>query len=468
MTCEQAQSELSAHLDGQASEAAAVETHLDSCAPCRAVFESLRSDAASLRAAISDLRSAARAAADDFAGRYRVPRARRRIRFGAAVAAAAGLLVGIASTWALSGGSPVELAALSRRVAELETTRRESDERYAALAARFEEVRLGGLGRLTHLIGGMEAREPGTTEWSPAYIGMVIASGAAVRTASGATAAVRLRDGSELRLNEGTEISFDGAREARLGAGEMWAQVRPDPAQFKIHTRDGRVEVLGTEIGVKVTPSNTLLMVFSGTARIVNDARREREVKAGEAALADRERIAATSVAHMERATRWMLDLLIARGRDHPELDRQIARLFEMMGQSKVAYLTEEEIKSYGSACTIPIARYLESPACRGDLAQRRKAARILADIGDWYAVDAFLSLLEDEDAEVRAHAARGLRRVTGQDFGWGESFWSASPVADRARASERWGQWWSTARSSRVTDDLEKQLERVKKKTER
>jgi HEAT repeat protein len=201
---------------------------------------------------------------------------------------------------------------------------------------------------------------------------------------------------------------------------------------------------------------------------MTNERKQTREVKAGEAAVADRDVITSSSVAQMERATRWMLDLMIARGRDNPELDRQIAQLLQIMGETKVGYLTEEEIKSYGSACTIPIARYIDSCQDPAKESSRQKAIRILSDIGDWYAVDTYLRLLSDSNPSVRQHAAKGLARVTSQDFGRDANFWSGAAPEERQKAVAQWTAWWTKVRSTKVTDDLEKQLERAKKKFDR
>jgi ferric-dicitrate binding protein FerR (iron transport regulator) len=337
---------------------------------------------------------------------------------------------------------------------------------YQRLAEEFDSYKRGGLGRLTYMIGTMQVAEPDAKEgFVPAWIGMPLTGHTLVRTGPGAKAAFHLADGTELRLNESTELQVAGPRQLRLDAGEVWAQVQPGKERFHVLTRDGRVEVMGTEIDVRVDPKYTVLLVFSGAASITN-GKMARHVKAGEAAIADQLVVTGSTVAKMERATKWMLDLLIARGRDNPELGRQIARLLEMMGASKVEYLTEEEIKSYGSACTIPIARWLENPESGSKAAARLKAIRILSDIGDWYAVDTYIKLLSDPSPEVRPLAAKGLQRVTGQTLGYPAAFWGSGE--DHRPAVQAWNDWWAKTRSTKVTDDLEQQLERVKKKFEK
>jgi len=454
MTCDEIQGLLSAFLDGE-PEGAPVEAHLAACEGCRAVFESMKADHVALQAALSPLGAAAGRAADEFSRGFRVPRA----RAAWPLAMAAGVVGFVAGALALSLlREPPETGAVRQELAEVRS-------RFEKLAGDYESYKRGGLGRLTYLLGSLEISEGGA--WGPAYIGMPLPPGAAVRTTPGSKAAFHMADGSEVRMNESTEISFDGGRDVRLASGEAWARVKPGDRPFEVKTRDGRVDVLGTEIGVRVEARYTVLLVFEGLARIAN-ARGQREVKAGQGAVVDKDVINASTVTQMERATRWMLDLLVARGRDNPELNTQIAKLFQMMGEAKVEYMTEEEIKSYGSTCTIPIARYLESPECAARPDVRKKAVRILSEIGDWYAVDAYLKLLEDADASVRQLAARGLQRVTGQDFGRDAQFWGVGPADQRAAAAKQWRDWWTRTRSSKVTDDLEKQLDRVKKKMER
>jgi hypothetical protein len=78
---------------------------------------------------------------------------------------------------------------------------------------------------------------------------------------------------------------------------------------------------------------------------------------------------------------------------------------------------------------------YLKTPGGASDLPRRRAAARVLGDVAK-NPLD-LLPALRDPDAQVRVAAANGLKRLTGEDLGKDEAFWSG----DKA-ATEGWKAW--------------------------
>lgn len=346
-----------------------------------------------------------------------------------------------------------------KRLAELSAEMSRLRDDFQALAARQVPQPDVALGVLVCALGPVELgsvemgenKEP-VVSWGACGTGDRPKAQSFLRTKSGGKASFMLRDGSEVRLNQDTVVNFNEVRELTLQSGEMWIRVKQEPGQFVVHTRDGQVVVTGTEIDVRVDKEKTVLGVLEGEAVLKNKTGRQVRVKRGEAAIT-----AANTAPYLnqyqqiDQMSRWTLDLLMARGRDDPELLKKVNDLLVQMGESKAAYMSEEEIRSYGTACVIPLARFIDDPKSKDKPEIRNRAIKILSDIGDWYAVSTMINLLDDENNAKYASSA--LKRVTGQDFGSDKS---------------KWTQWWTDHRAEHVSDNLDKVWEKVKKKLER
>jgi hypothetical protein len=65
-------------------------------------------------------------------------------------------------------------------------------------------------------------------------------------------------------------------------------------------------------------------------------------------------------------------------------------------------------------------------------------AMEIAADHHDWHAVPPMVKDLESDDPAIRFYAIEGLRRITGQTFG----FRYYEDEGQRQPAVDRWKQW--------------------------
>ena len=80
-------------------------------------------------------------------------------------------------------------------------------------------------------------------------------------------------------------------------------------------------------------------------------------------------------------ATRWVHEILVLKGRDNPELGRRIDDLLAQIGETKVDYFYEQEVKALGDHCALPLTRYIQSDRSHRDEKKRVRAAQILSDI---------------------------------------------------------------------------------------
>jgi transmembrane sensor len=102
---------------------------------------------------------------------------------------------------------------------------------------------------------------------------------AALETGRGETRAVRLADGTMLRLDGATRLVVrfgETARHVTLSGGAAFFDVAHDPARpFTVHAGDGMVRVLGTAFNVDRTVGRMDVAVYRGAVRLAGrgDAR---------------------------------------------------------------------------------------------------------------------------------------------------------------------------------------------------
>ena len=107
-----------------------------------------------------------------------------------------------------------------------------------------------------------------------------------IQTRRGDTRAVRLPDGTILRLDGATRLAIrygKASRDVTLADGAVFFDVARDPSRpFTVHAGDGAVRVLGTAFNVDRTAGRMDVAVYRGTVRLAGrgDARGER-VSAG-------------------------------------------------------------------------------------------------------------------------------------------------------------------------------------------
>ncbi len=307
-------------------------------------------------------------------------------------------------------------------------------------------VRVAGIASLTLAPGPVEIRAKGAQEWTRMAVGDGLKAGTDVRSGEGVRCEFVLTDKSEVRLNEKTRARFDGERSLDLSEGELWSRVQPGNVKFAVQVPGGSVTALGTRFNPLSSAGTTVVTGIDGRTRVrgregeqVLDAAERVEIKNGSGGLKRRVRDLALS-------TRWLNEILILKGRDDPELRDKVHRVLALIGQTKMEHLLEEEIRSFGDHCVLPLAYYVQSEASRGKAYQRRKAAHILADIAPHWAIPELIHLLQDDDGEVRGHAARGLERLTARDFGCSPRTWQETEGLPESL--KQWREWWQKNRS--------------------
>lgn len=429
MNCASIQPMLSAWMDQELSADGRlqVEQHLAACEACRAQLAEMQKLDADLRGMLQPSRSSSQALIDAMlAAAQRLPlRAKPRPWRQAALiiaSAAAGFLLALAlnemSIWRGPVSSKIEVSS--------------------------KQTELDMPVQLALAIGTVELEENGV--WMPLPTGAKLKAGQRIRTLPRSRCELSCSDGSIIRLNNESDLIVHSPRQLHLQRGQIWSTVASAPTPFQIKTNQSTVTALGTQFDLQYQEQRTTLTVLEGKTRLEVSGKTA-DVNAGQQLLLENKAgtydIREPDYA-MYQATNWVHEILVLKGRDNPELTRRLNDLLANIGETKMIYLAEEEIRTLGDHCVVPLCRFLDSSRYKKHGERRQLAARIVADLAQPRSINDLIELLTDADPQVRASMARGLLRLTRQDLGMSLQQWQNADEQTRKNAQARWKSWWS------------------------
>ncbi len=293
----------------------------------------------------------------------------------------------------------------------------------------------------------VEVLLPGEANWQTRKAGETIDFGCRIRTSFACPCEIQTSDNSEIRLNGNTELAIPSARRVELASGQIMARVAKDPEPFQVSVAATTITAVGTEFDIFCKPKETTLLVLEGSTSVAGKDS-DQFVKSGEFAKIVDGRI--TTKEHVDPmlmmlTTRWVNEILVMKGRDNPELTRKIDDILAQLGMVKGEYLGEQEIRSLGDRCVLPLTRYLQSPrSLQNDQTGKRfTAARILSDLAQPWSIPDLIQLLGHQDGTVRFHAAKALERLTGVNQGQSADSWRQNSPESMLDARKRWQEWW-------------------------
>jgi hypothetical protein len=421
MQCEDAINLISAEIDGELSggERSQLDAHLAQCADCRATAEAMRLQDAQLVRAFVPRRKAAADIAVRVTSQLTRSRARRTAWLSPIAAAAAGFLLAvlILRPWTRTATTPTP-----------------------------ENATIASIGHLDIATGLVECQTPGKS-WQPMQTGAAISRGSRIRTGPGVRCEFAMDDGSEIRLNENSELKLAQSRKLDLAVGQVFSVVAKGRSSFELAVAGATVTALGTRFDVQRRPERVVLAVLDGSTQLAGPGA-QRVVQQGQVvSLANGQITALEGPQALDQATRWIMDILVLKGRDNPELNARIDDLFAQIGEGKMAFLRENELKAMGDRCVVPLTRYLESPRSAGQIFKCRQAARIVGDVSQPWCIPDLIRLLQNPDGEVRASAAQALFRLTNLTQNRSTIQWREEPAESGRAAFQAWQEWWHTNR---------------------
>jgi len=284
-----------------------------------------------------------------------------------------------------------------------------------------------------------------TDVWQAAGTGEKIPFGTQVRTGPAVLCEFRASDGSQIRLNGGTELVFNSSRHVTLTKGQILALVAKAPNPFQVVVPKAIVTALGTEFDLQCKPAETVLTVLEGSTKVEGSGP-DAVVASGEAAIIVDGRIKETQpVQNLIRATEWTHELLMLKGRDNQELAKRVDEILARIGETKLREFDEQDIRRLGDHCVLPLTRYIQSEGSRASENKERRAmaARIVSDLSNPWAIPYLIELLADKDGLVRYQAARALKRLTQQTFNRDPNEWREKSWDSLRGTYQKWQAWW-------------------------
>ena len=433
MNCEQASILISARIDGETiapGDASALDAHLSTCAGCREAEQALRVQDAQLLRAFGPHRRSAEHVARNIATR---------------IAAERGSFVGRAWWLAplMAAAAGFMLAVVLFRPWERRAPQVVIENPVGPVTPSTGPSEAAPVATLQLATGLVEVRPAGATEWQAMSTGGIVRQDDMVRTGPKVRCEFLCPDGSQVRLNSQTELHFRDRRLLDLSTGQLWSTVAKADDPFQVKVPDATVTALGTQFDLSCKGPESVLTVVEGSTR-VDDKSGQRVVKSGESLkIVDGRSEDPKRVHNLVLATRWVHDVLLLKGPGNDELSNRINDLFAQIGHEKMAFFYEEEIRSLGHHCVVPLSRYIQSDRSSGEDEKRQTAAKILADVAQPWSAGELINLLDDRDGIVRYHAARALYRVTGEEQGRSPEQWRDENPRDGVAALKKWRDWW-------------------------
>lgn len=291
---------------------------------------------------------------------------------------------------------------------------------------------------LSVIIGTVEVKGSGSATFGPAQMKAAVEDESFVRTGPGARAALTFRDGTEIYLNESTEVQLKSSRRIALKLGALYGRVTEKPNAFTVECvfaaleTNGAVFAASFEKTEKKSPeikaigkTMTSLMVMEGKIK-AGSKRHSQMVTAGyNCTMIDSQLNTPDPNANVILATRWIHPILAANGKVGPDAQSRVDACLAQLGTKEKDDPYEAALRDLGDLAARPLAGYLKYPGSPSETLRRRGAARILSDVCPADFTAGLLPLLKDADMEVKASGIRGLKRLTGKDLGDDEKGWA-------------------------------------------
>ncbi|HYE97982.1 MAG TPA: FecR family protein [Planctomycetota bacterium] len=297
----------------------------------------------------------------------------------------------------------------------------------------------GSTAKIGVALGTVELKPAAAPEYAAAAAGAAVENDVWVRTGADGRAALDFADGTELRLDQNTELHVQGPRKVVLKAGVVYARIAQKPDLFVLETKFAPMETSGGLFEVKfihrdpnspefkkVSRTVTEIMTMEGKIN-VKSRKYAQIVTAGyHCDMVDSQLNTPDPNPNPMIMTAWVNPILAARGAAAgAEMQLRADTYMSRLGQTEQNDPCEAALRGLGASAVPALLDYFKFPATTGDAPRRRAAARVLADVCPPSSADALLKLLKEADAEVKASGVKGLQRLTGKDHGADEKAWA-------------------------------------------
>lgn len=247
--------------------------------------------------------------------------------------------------------------------------RHSSWQRWAAAAAIVVALLYGARGTIDSMLAPSGPAATVVTVSGSLYspngallpVGTELPEGQSIRTAAGSRAVLRLRDGSEVEMNQRTEVALQSARSGdtiRLSWGDVIVEAADQGSRnLRVVTRDSIASVKGTVFAVSSGTAGSLVSVVEGSVE-VSQANGANLLHAGEQAASS----LAIGEVSVTQAVSWS-----GEAADYSALLSELAQIEEQLALSGPSMRTDSGLLAYLPADT---SAYFAIPNLDGTIAE--------------------------------------------------------------------------------------------------
>lgn len=421
MECNQVQSLLSAWLDQELNheDHLNVDNHLSRCPLCRAEANELRLLHSDLERALADSRTSARQIPESVIAQISTPTLtpppRSTSRQGPRLLVALAVAFLLASFLLFPGPE----------------SRAKSREAVATVMMSMGEV---------------QVQQPGTTQWEDHSIvaPLSVESGTGVRTGPLSICEVEDRAGNVVCLSSKTKVSYNAVGNVVLDSGQVLCKAPTKESDLKVQTKNWIVTSPGGSFSLVCNPDGCRVVALKGKTFVRSDKGVHQLQQGDSLNEPGGQNPLPLPVENPTWETRWVHPLLMKKGRGNTDLEQRAKELLVRLGDPKMKLQYEQELRRMGDYAAPVLLEFVRVPFARKMPGHRRKAMEILADVCSSWAIPELIPLLKDPDVEIRAHAARGLQRLTGLTQGRAPDQWKTPDWASCEKTFQAWNVWWT------------------------
>jgi hypothetical protein len=439
MRCEEVLNQLNARADGElpSQDASPLEAHLAECSQCSAAAEELQFVEADLRRAFVGRREAAARLAEGTAAMVRAAAAIPPVAPAAHVAAVRGRHV---EWWQLLAGLA---AGFLLAVALFRPWEKKASEMVVSAPPD------GALpvARLAVASGPVEVSPSKTLQAFTCPTGGAIEQNSIVRTGPRARCEIATADGNALRLDCNTEVKLQKSGVIEIMRGRLVAANSSGRQGLEIQSAGCRVAARpAAQLAFDCQPKVDRVIAIDGAVN-VHTGGKSMDVLPGKQLRIVDCNVQEPDWCDPSLETAWVNSILALKSSEHPEMMERVNQLLANIGATKLSLMYEDELRRLGDDGVPPLLAYLTSTRDKPLEPERATAARIVADVALARWIPDLISLLTDTNAEVRANAARGLKRLTGRDQGFNAEQWKTPNWTTCEGPHARWLKWWDENR---------------------
>jgi hypothetical protein len=320
-----------------------------------------------------------------------------------------------------------------------------------------DEAPRRGQAKLAIAIGTVETRVGNEGDYKPIAVGGELDLNAWIRTGPKSKAAFDFTDGTELRINENSEILVEHSRSIEIQVGELLAAFptprTPNPMSIKTKyspiTFEGGMMTVGFRnrepddpLIKTVSRTVTTIRVIEGAAKVGSAQYTQTVTGSYRCTLVDKTLNTPDQLGDISIPTRWTHEILVQRGRKTPEVELRLRGMLPMLSRYPAGEedLSESGFRSLGTLSVPFLIDYLRKDATIQEIVRRRATARLIGELATREHVGGIAEVLNQPyDAETRVLLAKALEHLTGTNLKMDEAFWRGDKTEPGIKA---WNDW--------------------------